>query len=182
LHLKGKRLRLRPIEENDLEFLFRWYNDSEALGEYEDFHPVDWFAFEKREKERSGKPDPSTVFMIERNKDRGRIGVVIYYSAHWYQQDLEIGYDITEPKERGKGYATEATGLLIDYLFLNKEVERIQASCDTRNMASQRVLEKCGFKKEGLMRKVRFALGGYRDNYLYSILREEWHNPKGSKQ
>jgi ribosomal-protein-alanine N-acetyltransferase len=45
-------------------------------------------------------------------------------------------------------------------------------------VASQKVLQKVGFKKEGIIRKSVFARGEWRDRALYSILREEWKEPK----
>jgi RimJ/RimL family protein N-acetyltransferase len=82
------------------------------------------------------------------------------------------------PSERGKGYCTEAVRIIVDYLFLSRDTMRIQACTDTRNVASQKVLEKAGFKKEGTMRKYLFPRGELRDACLYSILREEWKEPK----
>jgi RimJ/RimL family protein N-acetyltransferase len=90
---------------------------------------------------------------------------------------LEIGYSLV-PSERGKGYCTEAVRIMVDYLFLSRDTMRIQACTDTRNLASQKVLEKAGFKKEGTMRKYFFIRGETRDACLYSILREEWKEPK----
>jgi RimJ/RimL family protein N-acetyltransferase len=56
------------------------------------------------------------------------------------------------------------------------DVSRIQATTSIRNKGSQRVLEKVGFTREGTIRK---SVGGARrDAYLYSILREEWKEPK----
>jgi ribosomal-protein-alanine N-acetyltransferase len=49
---------------------------------------------------------------------------------------------------------------------------------NVKNRASQRVLEKTGFKLEGTCRKTNFVRGVWTDNYLYSILREEWKEPK----
>jgi RimJ/RimL family protein N-acetyltransferase len=86
---------------------------------------------------------------------------------------LEIAYFLA-PNERGKGYCTEAIRLIVDYLFLSKEIVRIQARTDVRNVASQKVLEKSGFTKEGIIRKSEFIRGQWRDRYLYSILGEEW--------
>ena len=82
------------------------------------------------------------------------------------------------PSEKGRGYGTEATQLLVDYLFLSKDIHRIQATTHIKNTTSQRVLEKVGFKKEGIMRKRSFILGEWTDITLYSILREEWKEPK----
>jgi RimJ/RimL family protein N-acetyltransferase len=67
---------------------------------------------------------------------------------------------------------------MVDYLFLSKNIERIQAQTDVRNVGSQKVLEKAGFKKEGTIRKLFFLRGQLRDACLYSILREEWKEPK----
>jgi RimJ/RimL family protein N-acetyltransferase len=67
---------------------------------------------------------------------------------------------------------------MLDYLFLSKNIVRIQARTDLRNVASQKILEKAGFKKEGVVRKSSFVRGEWRDRYLYSILREEWKEPK----
>lgn len=61
---------------------------------------------------------------------------------------------------------------------LSKPLVRIQAHTNVKNMASQRVLEKAGFKKEGIVRKRIFVRGDWRDEFLYSILREEWKEPK----
>jgi RimJ/RimL family protein N-acetyltransferase len=82
------------------------------------------------------------------------------------------------PNERGKGYCSEAVKIMVDYLFLSKDTGRIQAQTDPRNIASQKVLEKVGFKKEGILRRSFFTRGEWRDAYVYSILREEWKEPK----
>jgi RimJ/RimL family protein N-acetyltransferase len=60
------------------------------------------------------------------------------------------------------------------------DVSRIQATISTRNKASERVLEKAGFAREGTIR--RHVRGERRDAYLYSILREEWKEPKIMKR
>jgi RimJ/RimL family protein N-acetyltransferase len=89
----------------------------------------------------------------------------------------EISYDLV-PSERGKGYCSEAVKIMVDYLFLSKDIVRVQAHIAAGNMASQRVLEKAGFKKEGTFRKEYFVRGEWRDSCTFSILREEWKEPK----
>ena len=88
---------------------------------------------------------------------------------------LEIGYALL-PSERGKGCCTEAVQLMVDYLFLSMDVSRVQATISIKNKASERVLEKAGFTREGMIPKT--SRGARRDAYLYSILREEWKEPK----
>jgi RimJ/RimL family protein N-acetyltransferase len=90
---------------------------------------------------------------------------------------VEIGYALT-PSERGKGYCTEAAQLMVDYLFLGKATPRIQALTLVKNVVSQRVLERVGFKKEGVMRKCFYIRGEWSDFVIFSILIEEWKEPR----
>jgi ribosomal-protein-alanine N-acetyltransferase len=75
------------------------------------------------------------------------------------------------PGERRKGYCAEATQLMVDYLFLSKDIARIQATTHVRNEASQKVLEKVGFKREGTLRKAIQSRGESTDLAIFSILR-----------
>jgi len=93
------------------------------------------------------------------------------------QRQHEIGYAVI-PSERGKGYATEAASILVDYIFLSKDIVRIQADTNADNVASQRVLDKVGFIREGILRKTHFVHGTWRNFIQFSILREEWKKPK----
>jgi RimJ/RimL family protein N-acetyltransferase len=68
--------------------------------------------------------------------------------------------------------------IMVDYLFLSRELMRVQATIDVNNIVSQRVLEKVGFTKEGIIRKSNFSRGKWCDDCLYSILKEEWKEPK----
>ena len=114
-------------------------------------------------------------FIVEK-KDGSKIGFVARLKELWGGQ-MEIGY-VLVPTERGKGYCSEAVKIMVDYLFLSRDIDRIQAHTHVKNAASQRVLEKAGFKKEGTIRKGLFARGEWGDWFLYSILREEWKEPK----
>jgi len=82
------------------------------------------------------------------------------------------------PSERGKGYGTEAVQLMVDNLFIYRNIVRIQATADVGNKAAQRVLEKAGFRTEGTIRKLSLVRGKWRDRTLYDILLEEWKEPK----
>jgi RimJ/RimL family protein N-acetyltransferase len=117
---------------------------------------------------------PDTKWFFIEKKDGTKIGTLF----HWFIGDLlEIGY-VLAPSEREKGYCTEAVNIVVDYLFLSKDIPRVQAHTDAKNMSSQNVLKKVGFKKEGTIRKSGFSRGEWRDLCLYSILREEWKEPR----
>lgn len=168
--LEGKNVNLRVVEKEDLPLLADWYNDPEFFGEFV------WLPQQsgiEREKWYDDLPSDAKFFFIEK-KDGKKIGTI----AHFLEGTLlEIGY-LLVPNERRKGYCSEATQIMVDYLFLSKPIVRVQARADVRNAASQRVLEKAGFKREGMIRKSYFARGEWTDSCLYSIVREEWKGPK----
>jgi RimJ/RimL family protein N-acetyltransferase len=173
--LEGKNVNLRVIEKEDVPLLAEWSNSLEVNGDYEFFPQISRAETEKRLFEPG--PFELKVFIIEK-KDGGKIGYIVHYNMlHPMGKRLEIGYALV-PSERGKGYCTEAAHIMVDYLFLSMNVARIQAHTSTRNLASQKVLEKAGFKKEGTVRKVTFVRGELHDSCLYSILREEWREPR----
>ena len=171
--LEGKNVNLRIMEKEDLPLFAEWLNKPEVFGEYNPLHQMSRTEVEKI----SENYHEEKLFIIEK-KDGSRIGFIAhFYVLHVAGRQLEIGYSLL-PNERGKGYCSEAIKIMADYLFLSKDTGRIQAQTDPRNIASQKVLEKAGFKNEGTLRKSFFMRGEWRDAYIYSILREEWKEPK----
>ena len=173
--LEGKNVNLRVMEKEDLPLLAEWANNPEVLGEYNPLRQMSRTEVEKMLE----NPSDLKPFIIEK-KDESKIGFIIHFHVLHLgtgTKQLEIGYALV-PSERGKGYCTEAAKTIVDYLFLSREVIRIQACTDTRNLGSQKVLEKAGFSKEGVLRKSWFIRGEWRDLMVYSILREEWKEPK----
>ena len=173
--LEGKNVNLRVMEKDDLSLFVEWANKLGVFGEYNPLHQMS-----KAEAEKAfDNPSDIKPFIIEK-KDGSKIGFIVHFHVLHLgtgTKQLEIGYTLV-PSERGKGYGTEALQIMVDYLFLSKDTMRIQAQTDQRNVASQKVLEKVGFKKEGTLRKNFFMRGEWTDDYIYSILREEWKEPK----
>lgn len=85
----------------------------------------------------------------------------------------ELGYAVRRD-DWGKGYATEAAALMLDFGFRTLGLHRIQAACGPANRASQRLLARLGFTPEGRIRDHVFTNGAWRDSLLYSILDHEW--------
>jgi RimJ/RimL family protein N-acetyltransferase len=166
--LEGKNVNLTIVEKEDLPLLKEWRNNIEFIGEYQSTSQKTIRDLEKEYDELT----EGQWFFIEK-KDGAKIGTISYRPVFTTQ---EIGYALL-PTERGKSYCSEAVKIMVDYLFLSKNIVRIQAHTDARNMASQRVLEKIGFKKEGTFRKELFVRGEWRDSCTFSILREEWKEP-----
>ena len=168
--LEGKNVNLRVIEKEDLPLLIEWVNNPQT----DEFSPLDPQLSKKELEDRYDKRGPDEKSFLIEKKDGSRIGSIGHYPRG---SMLEIGYSIF-PDERGKGYCTEAVQIMVDYLFMSRNIVRVQAHTSIRNKASQRALEKSGFKKEGTLRKEYFVRGEWVDSCVYGILREEWKEPK----
>ena len=89
---------------------------------------------------------------------------------------VELGIQIYDPVKRGKGYGAEAMRLLTNWVFEHGVGERVQASTAEDNIAMRRVLEKLGFRFEGIMRGF-MAVGDHREDFaLYGVTKTEWQS------
>lgn len=80
------------------------------------------------------------------------------------------------PGHQGRGHATDAARELLGYLFDQRGKHRVTASCDARNVASARVLERLGMRREGHLRESTWAKGEWTDDLLYALLSREWQS------
>jgi aminoglycoside 6'-N-acetyltransferase len=88
-------------------------------------------------------------------------------------RQAELGFTIA-PGQQRRGYATEAAGTLLGYLFGRRGKHRVIACCDARNVASATVLERLGMRREGHLRESTWAKGEWTDDLLYALLDREW--------
>ncbi|MEI7744267.1 MAG: GNAT family protein [Chloroflexota bacterium] len=86
---------------------------------------------------------------------------------------VDIGFTL-DPAVHGRGYATEAVGELLRYLFEDRGKHRLCADCDSRNAPSWRLLERLGFRREGELRQSYCHAGQWADEFLYAILADDW--------
>jgi ribosomal-protein-alanine N-acetyltransferase len=97
-------------------------------------------------------------------------GWITLVVSNWEHGLAEVGYALSTAFQ-SHGVMTAALGQLLEDLFANTGLDRIEARCAVENIPSQRVLEKNGFRREGLLLGY-FKLRGRRvDNYLYARLR-----------
>lgn len=101
-------------------------------------------------------------------------GLLSFHSISARFLTMEIGW-VFHPAHRGCGYATEAARALVDYGFRVLRLHRIIATCDPRNTASYRVMEKIGMRREAHFKQcVLLADGQWHDEYAYAIREDEW--------
>jgi ribosomal-protein-alanine N-acetyltransferase len=88
-------------------------------------------------------------------------------------ENAYLGYFVSE-QHNGRGYATEAVRQAVDAAFGELDLHRVQAAVIPRNVASVRVLEKAGFRHEGLALRYLQIAGVWEDHLLYAVTAEEW--------
>jgi len=88
-------------------------------------------------------------------------------------QQCEIGYAINPAFQR-RGYGSEAVTHVLDYLFSKLKKHRVTASLHPDNIPSIALLERVGFRREGLFRKSFLNNGVWEDDLIYAILADEW--------
>ena len=87
---------------------------------------------------------------------------------------FELGIDVFEEADRGKGLGTDALTLLLDRLFERERAHRVQVTTDVDNAAMRRVCERTGFAFEGVLRSFMPTADGPRDYAMYAITKDDW--------
>lgn len=173
-------VRLRPFRQDDLGLLARDAIDPAFSM------PFEWTgyrspgAYRRRwEEDAFLDKDPRRLVIVEHD-DVG-LGWVAWQDANMFGREgwaWVLGV-ILAPEHRGRGVGTAAQRLLAEHLFDTTVVHRLCANTEADNIAEQRALEKCGFRREGVLRRAGFRGGQWRDGVIYALLRDELHAPSG---
>ncbi len=148
-----ERVRLRAIEESDVDALFAIYANAEVARYLS--HPA-WTERAQAEeyvgKVHAGYATGSSLQLaVERKEDRALIGTCLLFHFHEASRRAEMGYSLAR-EHWGRGYMHEALTGLVDFAFGALDLNRLEAEIDPRNASSQRSLERLGFTREGHMR------------------------------
>jgi RimJ/RimL family protein N-acetyltransferase len=165
---------LRPIREDDLDLIDRFWLDPESASEFEWVGFKDPKAFRRRWEEDGWLGAEHGELAVARAEE-AFAGIVSWKDrTHGLGQALvyEVGI-ILLPEHRGQGIGATAQRLLVDYLFTHTPAHRIEAFTEVDNVREQRALEKAGFEKEGVMRDVIFRGGRWRSSCVYALIRPQ---------
>jgi len=124
-------------------------------------------------KEQEQWPRACVSLAIELKSARRVIGSIGLRIKDEKNCTADIGYVLTRAYW-GHGYMVEAGRAILDAAFRQVGLHRVWATCDPRNRASYRVMEKLGMGREAHFRKDVMEKGEWRDSYLYAILAKEW--------
>ncbi|HEY0540989.1 MAG TPA: GNAT family protein [Actinoallomurus sp.] len=169
--LRTDRLTLRPPGAGDAGAQF-------AAVDHEVQRWMGWSVNYSRDKalrwcteEAFRDPSREANFVIVPHATGRLAGVIGVSRADWETGVAETGYWLG-PADRRRGYVTEAVRALARYAF-GLGLHRLELLAAVGNVASQRVAERAGFTREGVLRKARPVPGGRSDMVLFSLLEEE---------
>jgi len=174
LPIETDRLRLRAPEPEDLAPLH-------AIMSREDV--ARWLYWEPRSVE-----DVSRALDRQINQDRTKelalvaerldggelVGHLTLSLGPPEHRQAEIGF-MFHPDHQGRGYATEASHVVVRLAFETYELHRLYARLEARNIASARVLEKLGMRREATLVENEWVKGEWQSEAIYAVLAREWH-------
>ncbi len=172
--LRGERLLLRRIRHADAEDMYT-YSKRAEVTRYLLWVPHPCLEHTRQyisylqEQYRSGELYDWAITLAESGKMIGTAGFTAVHAEH---SSAEIGY-VLNPDFHNHGYATEAVRLVLDFGFRVMKLHRIEARCFENNLASRRVMEKCGMSYEGTARDGMKIKGRYETIVTYAILESE---------
>lgn len=172
---RSPRVQLRPAAPRDAELLSRWRTEA-SVRRYQPLNELSVAQLRSdMANQRMGdlyrsRGDKFQWIVLADTQPAGWITLIV---SNWEHGLAEIGYALSTTFQ-GRSLMTQALGALVEDLFSNTALERIEARCAVDNAASRRVLEKTTFRCEGVLRSY-FRLRGRRvDNYLFALTREDF--------
>jgi ribosomal-protein-alanine N-acetyltransferase len=175
--LSTERLLLRPFVESDWQAVHAMISDPEVIR----YVPAG-----SASEEETREHIQTLINGHEANPPRYNFAVVLRSEGVFIGMCfLAIGSRDDQPRQAdlgyllsrrywGQGYATEAARAVLEFGFQELDLHRVYATCRPANVASSRVMEKLGMRREGHLRQHRWTKGEWQDSLLYAVLDHEW--------
>ena len=172
--IETDRLLVRDYIESDLDEMHRLWSDKETMYYLDDILTNTIEESAHYLKVGMDNADGHYFCICEKNVGRfiGGIGYTITDTTP-LGKIVHMGYMML-PEYHGRGYMTEATKAVIEFAFLKDGCIRITTGCVTEHEASRRVMEKAGFRKEGMRVKAQYHDGVMKDRFEYAINKDDF--------
>ena len=178
LRIETPRLALKPLQLKDTRGMYAYRSDPKVTR-FQSWRPLKEEEVEAFiRKFGSGNLNVVGAWCqmgVYRKTTQELIGDIGMHFLPPDARQVEIGFTIG-PQHQRQGYATEAVGALLSYLFERLHKHRLIASVDPRNIASIALLEKMGMRKEAHHIQSIWSPDGWCDDVIYALLRKEWEN------
>lgn len=170
---------VRPVHSADAEELYLVVRaNHEHLYRWMEWVPQEGSTREEirdfvRRSEKAAREQAQFNAVIVQN---GKIvGVTGFPVIDWTNRIAHVGYWL-DRRHTGAGLMTRTVAAQVTYAFDALEMNRIEIRCATQNVRSAAVAQRLGFTREGTLREVLYLHGAYVDEYVFSMLRNEWES------
>lgn len=172
--LKGQKTVIRPIEEDDIDDLYKWYNDPEVNLWSSGAWPLNTLLNKDQISVMFLDGEPGIYRYSILNDNNVLIGTIGFKEVNIPGRSVTLYIVIGNKSYWGKGYGTDALITFIRFLFHQWNFHRISLDTWDGNVRAIKAYEKVGFKVEGRQREARYILGTYHDSILMGLLRTEF--------
>ena len=172
--LETERLKLRKLSMRDAGDVFEYASLSEVSEHvtWEHHRNIsDSIHFLRVVMQQYEDGAPSSWGIVQ-SKIGKLIGTIGYHALSIQNRYGEVGYALSKDFWN-QGYMTEAFREVIKFGFEHMKLNRVEATCKLLNTASEKVMQKCGLKYEGILKQRLFAKGEHHDLKLYAILKSD---------
>jgi ribosomal-protein-alanine N-acetyltransferase len=183
VYLTGANVQVRPPEARDWQ---AWAELRTASRDFlvpwepawaSDAHSRAAYRRRLKRQQRDADDDISYAFFVVRRADDALMGgITLSNVQRGVAQSCSVGYWIGEAFARG-GYMTEGLGCVLNHCFFSLGLHRVEAACMPSNRASQALLKRCGFRREGYARSYLKINGVWQDHLLFAVIADEWRRP-----
>jgi ribosomal-protein-alanine N-acetyltransferase len=180
--IETSRLRMRKLSMRDANDVFEYASVREVAEHVSwEFHrnisdSINFLRIITQQYEDC-HPSPWGIVLKENSKLIGTIGFHIWSPPNFF---AEVGYALSKDYWN-KGIMTEALNAIMEFGFTRMNLNRIEAMCKLNNSASEKVMQKCGMKFEGILTQKLYAKEEFHDLKLYAILKSEFINQNNHK-
>lgn len=174
MNIYGEKTILRAVGVQDVDMLLNLINDPDTekmLGG--NSFPVSREAQLKWISSLENERDTLRCIISEKENPEQGLGTVILSDIDIKNGTAQVHIKLIGEKGRHKGYGTDAVQAIVKYAFNEMRLNCVYAEVLAHNSPSQRLFEKCGFYKEGIMRSRVFKMGTYVDVVSYSCLKKD---------
>lgn len=179
--IKGKRLDLVPRNKDNLDLYYKWVNEQSVriYSRNEIPHTKEelkkWF-----EHDHHG-PQEHIGFELWHKEDQKTIGNGGLSQIDYIARKANAWMVIGEKEYWGRGLATEAVTLVLDYAFKEVNLHKVYAGIFEPNIGSWSCAEKVGFKLEGRLKNAIYVKGKYYDARKYAMFKKDWLKKRNSE-
>ncbi len=170
--LLGKNINLRPLEPEDIDFLFSTENNESFWEVSNTQTPYSKYILQKYiENSHQDIYEAKQYRFVICDIKNQPVGMIDLFDFNPQHQRVGIGILITS-KNQTKGYGSEALEMVLDYAFIYLNVHQIFANITSDNLKSISLFEKCNFKKAGIKKDWVYSNTTFKDEILYQLIKK----------